>query len=334
MTGTQKSIAVLKGGWNAERDVSLRSAQRVVCALNSMKQTFCEIVVTRDIGDLIHQLDAYQPDLVFLNALHGQGFEDGRIQSLMELLGYPYTGSGVIASALAMDKGRARDVMRDAGVRVPKGHVYVQQEFFDAHVSFHRGLTYPFVVKPLSEGSSVGVSYVAGAADLAAVGSSWIYGTHVLVEDFIAGRELSVAMLGEEYLGMLELVTPGTLFDYHAKVTQGAAEHKAVDDLSDVDLAQVQHYCKTAIRAMGVEGISRVDLRYDPNRPEGARVYVLEVNTLPGLTDVSLVPDIITAGGYDFSELIQWIIQNHQVPKEFQACHKKNLDNRAVLKVS
>lgn len=308
-----KKVALLKGGWNSEREVSLNSARGIFPALREAGFTVLEIDVTRDIQALIQTLFDFEPDVVFLNALHGQYVEDGMMQGLMEMLGYPYTGSDVVSSAIAFDKGRSRDFFDVSNVSIPKGKVLKAKDFF---AQDHPDFSYPFVAKPLNEGSSVGVFIIQTLSDFKEAAAKWHYGKTVLVEEYIPGRELSVAFKGEKALGVLELCPKEGFYDYKAKYTDGLVEHVMPAVLSTRDYGDVMSMATRAVKSLGVDGVSRVDVRFDHSRPEGDRAFVLEVNTLPGMTALSIVPEIAAYAGDDYKTLCKWMVENPIWPQE------------------
>lgn len=314
-----KKVALLKGGWNSEREVSLTSAQGILPALKAGGFQVIEIDVTRNIPALIQQLEDFGPDVVFLNALHGQYVEDGMLQGLMELLGYPYTGSDVVSSAVAFDKGRSRALFEVNNVRIPKGKTCVAADFFAQECS---DFPYPFVVKPLNEGSSVGVFIIESLSDFRAAAQKWHYGQTVLVEEYIAGKELSIAFKGQQALGILELCPKEGFYDYKAKYTDGLVDHVMPADIPKGDYEAVMAMATRAVKALGVSGVSRVDVRFDGARPVGERAFVLEVNTLPGMTAISIVPEIAAYAGDDYETLCKWMVENPLWPQE-----KKCLQN-------
>lgn len=300
-----------------------------------------EIDVTRDIQGLIQQLADFSPDVVFLNALHGQYVEDGMLQGLMEMLGYPYTGSDVVSSAVAFDKGRSRALFEANDVRIPKGKLFVATDFF-AHYSAQKGslgsaqkgspaFAYPFVAKPLNEGSSVGVFIIQTLADFEEAAQKWHYGETVLVEDYIAGRELSIAFKKQKALGVLELCPKEGFYDYKAKYTEGLVDHIMPATLSTADYEGVMAMATRAVKALGVSGVSRVDVRFDGTRPVGKRAFVLEVNTLPGMTPLSIVPEIAAYAGYDYETLCKWMVENPIWPQEKNLLQKQEDGVKALV---
>jgi D-alanine-D-alanine ligase len=258
--------------------------------------------------DIASVLDAMRPDVAF-NSLHGRFGEDGTIQGLLEILRIPYTHSGVLASALAMHKERAKIVMRAAGVTVPEGLVVNRFEAAKAHV-----LPPPYVVKPIAEGSSMGVIIVREdrshpPQELAR--EDWAYGDQVLVETFIPGRELTCAVMGDRALDVIDIrPATGLFYDYDAKYAKGGSIHVLPAEIKPNVYQRVQELALTAHQALGCRGISRADLRYDDTPGGTGEVVLLEVNTQPGMTETSLVPELAAYAGYSFGELVQWMVED------------------------
>jgi D-alanine-D-alanine ligase len=300
-----RRVAVLMGGWSSEREVSLVSGEECAKALASLGDDVRRIDVTRDLDALLVALTP-RPDVVF-NALHGTGGEDGTIQGVLEFLRIPYTHSGVLASAAAMHKPTAKAVFAAAGLPLAQGKTVSRQALLAGDL-----LPRPFVVKPASEGSSVGVRIVrvqdnAWAEDA----RNWSFGDEVVVERYIPGRELTVAVMGDRALGVLDIRTNNaTMYDYTAKYSPGGSTHvipapihpRAYDAALDISLR--------AHRALGCRGVSRADLRYDDTAGEPGQMILLEVNTQPGMTPTSLVPDIAKHAGISFVELVRWMVEN------------------------
>ena len=300
-----KHVAVLMGGLSAEREISLRSGR--ACAAALAEQGFR--VTPIDVGhDAASVLAALEPDVAF-NALHGKFGEDGCIQGVLELLRIPYTHSGVLASSVAMQKDVAKVVMAAAGVPVPKGRVVHRLEAAKAHV-----LPPPYVLKPVSEGSSFGV-FIVGAdqaqppQELAS--ADWTHGDLMLAEQFIAGRELTCAVMNDRALDVIEiLAADGGWYDYNAKYAKGGSKHVLPANLKENIYQEVQHLAVEAHRALGCRGVSRADFRYD-DRPGGTGdLVVLEVNTQPGMTETSLVPEMAAFAGFSFGELVKWMVED------------------------
>ena len=299
-----KHIAVLMGGWSAEREVSLRSGK--ACADAAERQGFrvSRIDVTRDIAGVLREL---QPD-VALNLLHGRPGEDGSIQGLLEVLGIPYTHSGVLSSALAMQKDLAKVVLKAAGVPVPEGLVVSRLEAAKQHV-----LPPPYVIKPIAEGSSVGVFIVTPEhrhPPQELNREDWSFGERVLCESYIAGKELTCAVVGDEALGVIEIVSSVQFYDYEAKYAPGGSKHLLPAPLSPFVYQEVRRLALAAHRALGCRGVSRGDFRYDDKIEGTAGLFCLEVNTQPGMTETSLVPELAAFAGKSFEELVRWMIED------------------------
>ena len=300
-----KHVVVLLGGWSAEREVSLSTGTACANALESVGYRVTRVDVQRDVATRLAEL---KPDAVF-NALHGPFGEDGRIQGLLELLQLPYTHSGVLASALAMKKDAAKVVLAAAGVPVPDGVTVHRLEAAKRHV-----LPPPYVVKPVSEGSSVGVIIVRedrshppqelGRED-------WPYGDLVLVEKYIAGRELTCAVMGDRALDVIDIrPATGVFYDYDAKYAKGGSIHVLPAEIKPNVYQRVRELALTAHQALGCRGVSRADLRYDDTPNGTGELVVLEVNTQPGMTETSLVPEIAAYAGYSFGELVKWMVED------------------------
>jgi D-alanine-D-alanine ligase len=296
-------VAVLHGGASAEREVSLNSGQACAAALYERGYDVRLIDVSRDVGLLIKDLTP-PPDVVF-NALHGRFGEDGTVQGLLDLMGIPYTHSGRLASALAMDKAMARTVLAQAGLRLPEGLTLAREALLSEDP-----LPRPFVVKPVGEGSSVGVHIVAPGDDLReALGEAWTHGEEVLVESFIPGRELTVTVMGDRALAVTEIRTKQGFYDYRNKYTGGASEHILPAPIAPEAAQAAMEQAVAAHAALGCRGVSRADFRYDDTGGEPGALYALEVNTQPGMTELSLVPEQAAHLGISFGELVEWIVQ-------------------------
>jgi D-alanine-D-alanine ligase len=299
-----KHVAVLMGGWSAEREISLRSGKACADALERIGFRVTRINVDRDVAAA---LVAAKPD-VALNLLHGRPGEDGTIQGLLEILAIPYTHSGVLASALAMQKDRAKVVMREAGVPVPEGVVVNRLEAARAHV-----LERPYVIKPIAEGSSVGVFIVTEAhahPPQELTRPDWAFGEEVLAERYIAGKELTCAVMGDRALDVIEIVPAVKFYDYEAKYAPGGSKHLLPAQLKPNVYQEARRLAALAHRALGCRGVSRADFRYD-DRMEGAQGLVcLEVNTQPGMTETSLVPELAAFAGIQFEELVRWMVED------------------------
>jgi len=299
----RRRILVLMGGLSAEREVSLVSGRAVADALAAAGHEVKTFDVSRDVGALIAALDEMRPDVVF-NALHGRFGEDGCVQGLLELAGVPYTHSGVRASAVAMDKPTTKRVVEQAGLRTPAGRVVARASFRDADP-----LPRPFVVKPVGEGSTVGVTVVQPGANRAWAEEEWPYGESALVEEYIAGRELTVGIMGENALAVTEIRFRGDMFDYTAKYTPGHADHLVPAPIPRAVYDAAMDAALTAHRTIGCEGISRSDFRWDERRPGADGLSFLEINTQPGFTPLSLVPEQAKHRGIGFPALCEWLVE-------------------------
>ena len=299
-----KTVAVVMGGWSPEREVSLSSGRECAKALVDLGYKVRVIDVTPDLPALLRALEP-RPDVIF-NALHGVGGEDGTVQGVFEMLAIPYTHSGVLASAIAMHKPTAKTVFRDAGLPVAEGLVARPEEFAEGDP-----IPAPFVVKPTNQGSSVGVRIVrindnSWREEVAA----WRFGGEILVEPFIPGRELTVAVMGDRALGVCEIVPRGSFYDYTAKYATGGSEHLVPAPVPAPVYEEALDIALRAHQALRCRGVSRADLRYDDTPGGCGRLYLLEVNTQPGMTPTSLVPDIARHGGIGFHELVGWMAEN------------------------
>lgn len=299
-----KTVAVVMGGWSPEREVSLSSGVECAKALVDRGYKVRVIDVGRDLPEFLRALEP-RPDVIF-NALHGVGGEDGTIQGIFEMLGIPYTHSGVLASALAMHKPTAKELFARAGLPIVEGVVASREE-----LQSRDPLPAPFVVKPTNQGSTVGVRIVrAGDNSWQEEVRSWRFGDDILVERYIPGRELSVAVMGERAIGVCEILAPGGFYDYTAKYAPGGSEHLVPAPLPPNDYEFALDVALRAHRALGCRGVSRADLRYDDTPGGCGRLYLLEVNTQPGMTPTSLVPDIARHDGIGFDELVAWMVEN------------------------
>ena len=297
-----KHVAVLMGGWSAEREVSLRSGKACADALGRRGYRVTPIDVDRDIATA---LTSAKPD-VALNVLHGRPGEDGTLQGLLEILGIPYTHSGVLASALAMQKDTAKVLFRAADVPVAEDRVVSRLEAAKAHV-----MAPPYVIKPLAEGSSVGVFIVTEEhpnPPQELYRDDWPFGETVMVERYIPGKELTCAVLGDRALDVIEIVPATRFYDYEAKYAAGGSRHLLPAPILPNVYQEVRRLSLAAHSALGCRGVSRADFRYD-DRGTG-KLICLEVNTQPGMTETSLVPELAAYAGITFDELVQWMVED------------------------
>ncbi|MBL4589963.1 MAG: D-alanine--D-alanine ligase [Alphaproteobacteria bacterium] len=303
-------VALLVGGWSAEREVSLEKGIKVEKALTELGYNLRVIDVQKDIPALMKALTP-KPDVVF-NNLHGTGGEDGVIQGVLEMLDIPYTHSNVCASAIAMDKPRAKALASTVGVPSPKGQLLSKEEYFAQADK----LTRPFVIKPPCEGSSVGV-YIIREGDNRSIVSeeNWCFGEAALVEDFIAGRELTIAVLDGEPQAVTEIISKTDFFDYEAKYQDQSTEYIMPAKIPESIYTLALDYAQRVYNIVGCSGLARCDFRYDESRGENG-LYLLEINTQPGLTPESIGPSQVIYNGTSFNALCAHLI-------ETALCHKK-----------
>ncbi len=296
-------VVVLMGGWSAEREVSLTSGRGIAAACRTLGHDVTEIDMDRDVAA---RLSAAAPDVVF-NALHGTPGEDGSVQGLLDILGLKYTHSGLTTSAIAIDKELTKAILVPRGIRMPAGRVVKSDSLYDGDP-----LPRPYVLKPVNEGSSVGVAIVTDASNYGnpigrGVAGPWADFAELLAEPFIAGKELTVAVLDDEALAVTELRPTHGFYDYDAKYTDGLTVHQCPADLpADITQACLA-MARDAHRALGCKGASRSDFRWDPDLGE-AGLFLLEVNTQPGMTPLSLVPEQARYRGMSYEALVQRLI--------------------------
>jgi D-alanine-D-alanine ligase len=298
-----KHVAVLMGGWSAEREVSLRSGKACADAAERAGYRVSRIDVTRDIAAT---LKALKPD-VALNVLHGRPGEDGTLQGMLEILGIPYSHSGVMASAVAMQKDIAKTVLKAANVPVPGGMVVARTEAAKKHL-----LPPPYVIKPLAEGSSVGVFIVQkdhAHPPQELTRADWKFGEKILIEPFIPGKELTCAVMGDKALGVIEIVANTKFYDYEAKYAPGGSTHLLPAPVSPEIYEECRRLSLLAHAALGCRGVTRSDFRYDDSL--GLKgLACLEVNTQPGMTETSLVPELAVYAGISFEQLVAWMVED------------------------
>ena len=303
MTAAIKTVAVLYGGISAEREVSLASGTQVIQALREAGFDVRPVEVNGKLGDLLAALTP-APDVVF-NALHGRFGEDGTIQGVLDWLGIPYTHSGVRASALAMNKQAAKAVFTAAGLPVAAGRVMPIADLAQADP-----IPLPYVVKPVDEGSSVGVEIMRqGGNRRAEVAATWRFGAEALVEEYIPGRELTVAVMGDRALTVTDITSSHGFYDYDAKYVAGGSTHALPAHIHPDTYARAMEIALRAHKALGCRGATRSDLRYDDTAGEPGRLVLLEVNTQPGLTPTSLLPEQAAHLGMSFPALCTWMVE-------------------------
>ena len=291
-------VAVLMGGWSKEREVSLVSGAAVATALKDTGFQVTEIDVHQDAAALLTQLYPI-PDKVF-NALHGRFGEDGCVQGLLNILGVPYTHSGVLASALAMDKPMSKRVFKEVGITVADHQILTREQLSQTVFG-----SKPHVIKPLNEGSSVGVNIIFEGDSYTPTEKEWPFGSHVMAERYISGRELTVAVMGDRALGVTEIKTGHLFYDYDAKYSDGGSIHQVPAQLPQDIYDEAMRISVLAHKTLGCRGISRADMRYD-----GKDLYLLEVNTQPGMTPTSLVPEQASYANISFENLVVWLVEH------------------------
>jgi D-alanine-D-alanine ligase len=299
------TVAVLMGGWSAERKVSLSSGEACFGALRRAGFNAVLVDVKRD--TICSVLQDMRPDVAF-NALHGKWGEDGCAAALLETLQIPYTHSGVLASSVAMHKEKSKALFREADIPVADSKLVDIEIAANSHP-----MALPYVVKPVDEGSSVGVYIVDRTHNGPAAGileQRDIFGDKVMVERFIPGRELTCAVMGDVALGVIDIVPAIGFYDYEAKYAPGGSRHILPADIPRDIYRQVQQLSLKAHTALGCRGISRADFRYDDTRDDDPELILLEVNTQPGMTGTSLVPELAAHAGHSFEELVTWMVND------------------------
>jgi len=298
-------VVVLMGGWSSEREVSLTSGRGVAEALRERGwSNVTELDMDRDVGRRLAEL---KPDVVF-NALHGTPGEDGTVQGMMDLMGLRYTHSGLETSVIAIDKELTKMVLVPHGIRMPAGRMVASESLFHEDP-----IARPYVLKPVNEGSSVGVAIVTADGNYGSpigrdVEGPWHHFDQLLAEPFIKGRELTVAVMGGEAMGVTELKPVAGFYDYDAKYTDGLTVHVCPAEVPDGVANAMMDMAANAHRLLGCKGASRSDFRWDDEQGE-AGIYLLEVNTQPGMTPLSLVPEQARLKGISYGELVERLIQ-------------------------
>jgi D-alanine-D-alanine ligase len=300
-------VAVLLGGLSPERPVSLSSGAGVAAACQRLGHDVAEIDPKDPLW--MEEIKAFAPDIAF-NALHGEWGEDGRIQGVLEYLRIPYTHSGVLASAIAMDKAKAKAVLAQAGLHLAHGKTMDRREAARAHP-----MPTPDVVKPHAGGSSFGVFIVREGANRPPeqlLEPDWSYGDAVIVEEFIAGKELTVAVIGGRALAVTEILPAGEWYDFDAKYAEGGSRHEIPANLPASVYETCLRQAEAAHNALGCRGVTRSDFRYDPAQD---RLILLEVNTQPGMTPTSLAPEQAALVGMDYDALVAWMLEDASCPR-------------------
>ena len=299
-----KHVAVLMGGWSAEREVSLSSGAGIADALESRGHTVTRIDMGRDVAQ---RLAEAKPDVVF-NALHGTPGEDGTVQGMLDLMGIPYTHSGLVTSVIAIDKELTKQRLVPHGIPMPGGHVVESESLYAGDP-----LPRPYVLKPVNEGSSVGVAIVKDDSNYGNpiardAKGPWQEFSSLLAEPFIKGRELTVGVLGDRALAVTELVTSAGFYDYEAKYTDGLTTHICPADVPPHIAERMMAIALESHKLLGCKGASRSDFRWDDEAGE-AGLFLLEVNTQPGMTPLSLLPEQAKFVGIDYAELVEIIVE-------------------------
>lgn len=303
-----KKVAVLMGGPSPEHKVSLSSGKNVFAALTEAGYDVFQMDLTHDLKPFIATLEKEKPDVVF-NALHGQYGEDGCVQGVLDLLQIPYTHSGRMASALAMNKVMAKKIFRMAGLPLAEERVVTKRHIMEGDV-----MDMPYVLKPICNGSSVGVYIIDGKDGKKPFeGEKYPYADddEILAEEFIPGRELTVAVMDDKPLGVLEIIPNSEFYNYKAKYTEGGSNHVVPAELPANDYAEAMRIAAEAHKLLGCRGITRSDIRYDDTVPgQKPRFALLETNTQPGMTSLSLVPEIAGYAGYSYKDIVVWMVEN------------------------
>ena len=308
-----KKIAVLMGGWSSEREVSLVGGRSCAQALRDKGHEVTEIDLKRDLHDLLDKL-SFKPDVVY-NALHGKFGEDGCIQGVLEILGIPYTHSGPLASALAMNKQKTKEILEPLGMPCAEGALMDIEDVKKGKIPFKP----PYVIKPNEDGSSVGIYIVREGDNKPLLGlDEWTYGPHALVEKYIPGRELTVAVMGTKKekaraLTVTEITTGLDFYNYEAKYASGGSRHIVPAPIDKGVFDAAMRLAVLAHEKLGCTGVTRTDFRYNDQEPGAGGLFYLETNTQPGMTPTSLVPEQASYLGMKFGDLVEWLVDNAAV---------------------
>ena len=301
-----KRVAVVYGGWSSEREISISSGIQMARAARAGGYNVIEIDATRDLAG---QIKDVAPEVI-LNGLHGPWGEDGCVQGVFEVLGVPYSHSGVAASAVAMDKRKSKAVYAQCGLDIAEDVPCTRAEAASRHL-----LEPPYVIKPIAEGSSFGVVIVregANSPPQELLHEDWAYGDTLMAEEFIPGRELSVGVMGDRALAVTEITTLRDFYDFDAKYAAGGSSHIVPADLPDNIMQAALDASLKAHKALGCRGVTRSDFRFDEDK---GRLVILETNTQPGMTPTSLVPEQAAYLGIPFEELVAWMIEDASCPR-------------------
>lgn len=306
---THKKVLVLYGGWNAEREVNLSSTPDVIKALEKAGHTVVSYDLDRDLLKFLEFIKEQKPDVVF-NNIYGRYGEDGHIQGVLEIIKIPYTHSGLHASSASMYKPFTQTILHDNNIPVP------QNEVVNELTTSKLPLPFPFVLKPCDEGSSVGVGIITNQEEYEQYLDKVVpeIGFPLMAETYIPGHELSVAVLGGKAYGVLELRPKKGFYDYTAKCVDGVTEHIYPADVPKEIYDLCLEYAEKSFAAIGCEGLARIDMRFDPDRGRNG-IFILDVNPQPGLTSLSIAPEIMGYNGMDFPALLDWLVQNPRCPE-------------------
>ena len=301
----ETTVAVLMGGWSAERKVSMASGE--VCYAALRRAGFNAIMIDVKRETIMSVLADMNPNVAF-NALHGKWGEDGTASAVLETMGIPYTHSGVLASSVAMHKELSKTIFRSVGIPVAEGKIVPIEQAAAAHP-----MALPYVIKPVADGSSLGVHIVNHKSNgpvAVLLDERHIFGDEVMVERFIPGRELTCAVMGDVALGVTEIIAHTDFYDYQAKYEEGGSEHILPAPVPHEIYRRCQTYAMKAHQALGCRGITRSDFRYDDTHSEAGELIMLEINTQPGMTGTSLVPELARHAGHSFEELVTWMVND------------------------
>ena len=303
-----KKVLILGGGFSKEREISLITAKSVLKALKNKKY---KAVVAEPDGSLLNKIKSFRPNVVF-NALHGRFGEDGYVQAILETSKVKYTHSGVMASYIAMDKEASKKIFIKNKITTPKYIKYIFGNYNKINkkkiIKIKKKLKFPVVIKPINEGSSVDV-YICNEKNFSKNLKKLFHYKHILIEEFIGGREIQVAIMGKKKLGTIELVPKRKFYDYEAKYNSKAkTKHLIPVSISKKDLNKVENIALKAHKLIGCRGITRSDFKFF-----NGKFYLLEVNTQPGMTKLSLVPEIAAHKGINFIKLIEWMIKDASI---------------------
>ncbi len=300
-----KKVAVVAGGISSEREISLLSGQGVYNALKSKGYDVTLIDLKDDIVSFIRELKSQNPDVIF-NALHGRFGEDGNIQGVFNLLHIPYTHSGCLASALAMNKKMTKRIVKEAGIPVADDKMITLLDIQKGNT-----LPFPYVIKPNNEGSSVGVSIIENKSDEDYLLNSWSFGNDtVMMEEYIKGREMSVPVLNDKALGIVEIAPKRGFYTYENKYTEGKTDHIIPAPIPEEQAQILKDYALKAHQILGCRGASRSDFRYDDSNPDCPKIIFLEINTQPGMTPLSLLPEVAKKAGISYEDVVSYLVED------------------------